>query len=91
MKYEVERQRLTNVECNTVAVVLDRQQGAEETAAQHGVTLTSLIPFRTLGLPLLKEVMHPAEWDVLTRYLADPDQFQTGEAQAEVRDLAGRL
>ena len=90
VKYEVERQGLSDVECKTVAVVLDRQQGAEETAAQHGVNLTSLIPFKTMGLPLLKDVMHPAEWDVLTKYLADPDQFQTKEAQAKVRDLAAK-
>jgi uridine monophosphate synthetase len=88
VKYEVERRGLSDVDCSTVAVVLDRQQGAEEAARLHGVTLASLIPFKDLGLPLLKDVMNPDEWDVLTRYLDDPDQFQTPEAQAEVKALA---
>jgi hypothetical protein len=32
--------------------------------------------------------MHPAEWDVLSRYLANPDHFQDVDVQREIRSLA---
>ncbi|MEW6112127.1 MAG: hypothetical protein AB1664_08365 [Thermodesulfobacteriota bacterium] len=87
VKHEVAKRGLERIECHTVAVVLDREQGAAEAAAQANVDLLSLVPFKSVGLPLLKNVMHPAEWDVLSRYLEDAAAFQNEEAQREVRSL----
>ena len=90
-EYEIRRRNLSDIECKTVAVVLDREQGGAQSAKQHGMTLLSLIPFRRLGLPLLKEVMHEVEYKALERYLDDPEYFQSKEAQEELRESASRV
>lgn len=89
IKVEADRRGIDEYDCSTVAVVLDRQQGAEETAANHDIRLLSLIPFNTVGLPLLQSVMEPGEYDVIRRYLDDPDHFQDAGVQEELRRMAG--
>ncbi|MBM3301745.1 MAG: hypothetical protein FJY85_17565, partial [Deltaproteobacteria bacterium] len=81
VRYEVQRRGVTDVQCNTVVVVLDREQGGQEAANRAGMRLLSLIPFKRLGLPLLQRVMAKTEWEILTRYLDDPGQFQSKEVQ----------
>lgn len=88
VRHEVTRQNLSSVECRTVAVVLDREQGGAGSAHDAGVKLLSLVPFKTVGLPLLQETMHSAEWDAISRYLEDPAQFQAAEVQADLARLA---
>jgi hypothetical protein len=65
-------------------VVLDREQGGLEAAAQANVRLLSLIPFKTVGLPLLKDVMAEPEWKVISQYLEDPVHFQNKSVQEDV-------
>lgn len=84
VNHEVRRRGLADVVCNKVAVVLDREQGGEEAARGQGIELLSLIPFKRVGLPLLEGVLHRTEWEVLTRYLQDPDYFQDKEVQAAI-------
>lgn len=88
VRYEIEKRRLGDVQCHTVAVVLDREQGGQEAADNAGIRLLSLIPFKTVGLPLLEGVMHPAEWEAITRYLNDPGCFQDAEVRTELAALA---
>jgi orotate phosphoribosyltransferase len=88
VKHEVGRRGLSNVECKKVVVVLDREQGGQEAAQKEGIELLSLIPFKTVGLPLLEGVMHRDEWEVISRYLNDPDYFQEKEVQAAVAKQA---
>lgn len=90
VKHEVAKRGLQDVQCHTVLVVLDREQGGQEAAKRAGVTLMSLIPFRTVGLPLLEGVMNKTEWETLTHYLDDPAHFQDTEVQTRVADLAAR-
>jgi len=59
-----------------------------EAARKEGVDLLSLVPFKTLGLPLLRGVMNRDEWNVLSRYLENPDHFQDADVQREIRSLA---
>ncbi len=54
VKYEIQRRGLSDIACKTVIVVLDREQGGMEAAAKADLELLSLIPFKTVGLPLLK-------------------------------------
>jgi orotate phosphoribosyltransferase len=89
VRYETDRRGLTDVECSTVIVVLDREQGGQEAAREAGIDLLSLIAFKTRGLPLLRDVMQPKEWDVVTRYLDDPAAFQDASAQEELQRMAG--
>jgi orotate phosphoribosyltransferase len=84
VKYEVRRRGLTDVSCDTVAVVLDREQGGQEAASRAGAHLLSLIPFKSVGLPLLKTVMNKTEWEVLSRYLDDPREFQDKNVQRQI-------
>jgi len=88
VKHEVKKRGLAEVECRTVTVVLDREQGGLEAAREQGVELLSLIPFKTLGLPLLEDVLHPKEWDILSRYLQEPDHFQDRKVQEDLARLA---
>ncbi|MCA1959432.1 MAG: hypothetical protein LDL33_01455 [Desulfomonile sp.] len=88
VRHEIARRDLIGVECRTVAVVLDREQGGAESAREADVKLLSLIPFKTVGLPLLKGTLHPAEWDAISRYLDDPAQFQVSEVRADLVRLA---
>lgn len=90
VKHEVQRRGLTDVSCDTVVVVLDREQGGAEAALKLGIRLLSLIPFKSVGLPLLKPVMHEAEWDILRRYLENPDEFQDRTIQEQIARRAAQ-
>jgi uridine monophosphate synthetase len=88
VRHEVRRRGLSDVTCRTIAVVLDREQGGAEAAGRADVRLLSLIPFKTEGLPLLKDLMHPAEWETITRYLEDAESFQNKDVQERTARLA---
>jgi orotate phosphoribosyltransferase len=86
--YEVQRRGLRDVECKTVIVALDREQGGAEAAKKAQLKLLSLIPFKTAGLPLLQDVMNKTEWETITHYLEDPNYFQNRDVQSRVAELA---
>jgi orotate phosphoribosyltransferase len=87
VKYEVNKKGLSDVDVRTVLVVLDREQGGQEAAQKENLRLLSVIPFKTVGLPLLKGVMHPTEWDVINRYLEEPAAFQNLSEQELIAKL----
>jgi orotate phosphoribosyltransferase len=76
IKHEIRRRGLKNVSCKKVLVIIDREQGATAAAQSAGFELISLIPFKTMGLGLLKGILDEAEWEVIGDYLNDPDAFQ---------------
>ncbi len=78
---EVEKRDLGGIECRDVAVVFDRQQGAAETAGEHGMRLHALVPFRSQGLHWLRAEMSDREIEVLTDYLQDASPYQAEEIQ----------
>jgi uridine monophosphate synthetase len=86
--YEANKRRKRDVQCSKVLVVLDREQGGRQAAQGKGIDLLSLIPFKTVGLPLLKDVMDPEEWDTIARYLEDPVQFQDEKIQMEIAKIS---
>lgn len=88
VKYEIQKRGLSDVECKTVIVALDREQGGKEAAAKANLDLLSLIPFKTAGLPLLEGVMNKEEWKTIAHYLEDPDYYQDKEVQERVAALA---
>lgn len=91
VKHEVQKRGLQDVQCRTVLVVLDREQGGQDAARRAGVDLLSLIPFKTIGLPLLEGVMNKTEWETLTHYLDDPAHFQDKGVQADIAQRAGKV
>ena len=88
VKYQVQKRGLRNVECRTVLVVLDREQGGQEAAQKEQIKLLSLIPFRTVGLPLLESVMAKTEWETISHYLREPSYFQEKAVQERLTGLA---
>ncbi|TFF67986.1 hypothetical protein EU520_01010 [Candidatus Thorarchaeota archaeon] len=73
---EVERRGLTNVRCDDIVVLVDRQQGARERAGKEGLRLHSVIDFVDEGLPLLEDSMGQEEYALLMQYLESPESFQ---------------
>ncbi len=88
VKYEIGKRQLSNINCKTVVVALDREQGGAEAAAKNGIELLSLIPFKSLGLALLEKEMDTAEWATLRHYLEDPEYFQSEQVQKELATVA---
>ena len=81
IKHEASVRGLKKVSCRTVVVILDREQGASEAAKATGFNIISLIPFKSMGLDLLKGTMHDSEWRVIKDYLNDPEAFQDRSVQ----------
>lgn len=88
VKYEAERRGLSNVRCENVVVLLDREQGAEEAAKKHGIGLHSLIPFLSRGIAWLEEFLSETEYSVITDYLSDPDKYQDKGVQTGLKNEA---
>jgi orotate phosphoribosyltransferase len=88
VKHEARTRGLSDVQCRTVAVVLDREQGGMQAALRADVNLLSLISFKTDGLPLLETVMNRTEWETLVHYLEDPQYFQDKEVQERIARLS---
>jgi len=84
VNYEIRKRALRGVERRNIAVVLDREQGGQEAAQATGMKLVSLIPFKTVGLPLLKNVMAQKEWEIITSYLDNPSSFQDLKVQEAI-------
>ncbi|MHA2432736.1 MAG: orotate phosphoribosyltransferase [Candidatus Thorarchaeota archaeon] len=76
---EIERRNIRNVSCNDIAVVIDRQQGAKERAGEFNLKLHSLIGLVDEGFPILRDVMSPQEYDLVTGYLVNPQEYPPPE------------
>ncbi|MGO8823073.1 MAG: orotate phosphoribosyltransferase [Desulfomonilaceae bacterium] len=76
IKHELQRRGLRNVSCRKVLVLIDREQGASDAARATGFEIVSLIPFKTMGLDLLRGILEKEEWKVIRDYLEDPEAFQ---------------
>ncbi len=64
-----------------VVVILDREQGASAAAEVSGFKIISLIPLKSMGLDLLRGIMHDSEWSVINDYLHNPEAFQDRSVQ----------
>ena len=67
LQIEAEK-RGKNIKCRHVAVIIDRQQGAEEIARQHGIELHSLIKFKE-AIEWIKDEMDEKEYETIVKYL----------------------
>ncbi len=73
---EVKRRGIDDITCDDIAVIVDRQQGAQALATQEGMELHSLIEFADEGLPLIKHLMPEEEYNLIIGYLKDPKSHQ---------------
>lgn len=90
LRHEISKRNVPDVICSTIAVVIDREQGGEKAAETIGVKLLRLIPFKTAGIAMLRNYMHPLEWDVIQRYLEDPAGFQDPQVQQQIEQMCPR-
>ena len=74
LEMEAERKG-KEIECSHVAVVIDRQQGAEEIARQHGIKLHALIKFKD-AMEWLRDEMAEDEYETIMDYLDEPEKYQ---------------
>lgn len=77
-----------DVRCRTVCVVVNRLQLSRGELKNQGVDLYSLVDFTLDSLPDLKSNFHQIEYDVISRYLEDPAEFQSERARKEVALLS---
>ncbi len=68
---EVSRRGLQDVRCDDVAVIIDREQGASQRAQEAGIHLHTLIRFASEGLPMIRDVMDPSEYSIISEYLGE--------------------
>jgi len=88
VEFEIRRRGLKDVICKDVAVVVDREQGASDIAAQNGIALHALAGFVSEAVEWLAGKMAPLELDVIRKYLQASDLFQKDEIRAELREMA---
>jgi orotate phosphoribosyltransferase len=86
ISYEAEKRGLT-IECTDVVVLIDREQGAADVASKHGISLHSLIPFKSKGIEWLRSALSTNEYEVITDYLRDEKSFQNAAVQNELREI----
>ncbi|RLG16240.1 hypothetical protein DRN69_01305 [Candidatus Pacearchaeota archaeon] len=87
-EYEVERQGMKGVSIDHVAVVMDREQGAEGEAKKHGMQLHALIRFKSEGLSWIKDIMYPKDYEIITDYLEDSSKYQDPDFRKKILDEA---
>lgn len=82
------KRRNVKADSKTIIVLLDREQGAKEMAAQHGLELYSLIPFRTKGIHWLKDKLTNIEYETITGYLSDFNNYQDATVRESLKKAA---
>lgn len=88
-EHHLQINRIQNVRHDDVGVLIDYQldEGVLQ-AAQAGFSVYSFIPFRTVGIHLLKGDLTNLEFDVISDFLEDPRKYQDPELQQHLRQLA---
>jgi len=76
IQQEIKKHKIKGINCSTIAVVLDREQGASEIASNKNISLHSLIRFKSQALPFLAEKMADKELQVINDYLQNPRKYQ---------------
>ncbi len=90
LRLEMIRRKISDFKTKGVAVIVDREQGAQEEAARLGIALIPLLRFRSQCLGFLAEVASSEELETISEYLSTPEAFQSTDRQEYLRDLAQR-
>jgi len=81
------KKRNINVSCRDVAVLIDREQGAEAVAQKSGIALHSLIPLQSKGLDWLQGYLTKFEYEIISDYLVQPEKYQDSKIQSKLKDF----
>jgi len=85
LKEEAKRRKVSDqIACNNIIVLVDREQGAKERAANLKINLHSVIPFKSKGIEWLKERISPLEYETIKKYLERPSGFQEESVKGEL-------
>lgn len=88
LEIEMRRRNLAGVEVAAVAVLVDRGRTAERRARELGIRFARLVGLEEEGLDMLQDVVGARELEVIRRYVADPDPFQSEAMQRSLREEA---
>ncbi len=69
---ELKKRDISDVSVDDIAVIIDRQQGAQERAKDLNIRLHSLIDLVDEGLPLIQDSMSEEEYQIVSEYLTNP-------------------
>ncbi len=69
------KRRGKDIKCKHVAVIIDRQQGAEKIARKYGIKLHALIKFKD-AIEWIKDEMESKEYEIIVRYLENPEKYE---------------
>jgi len=69
---EMKKREIYDVSVDDIAVIIDRQQGAQERAKDLNIRLHSLIDLIDEGLPAIKDSMSEEEYQIVSEYLSNP-------------------
>jgi orotate phosphoribosyltransferase len=83
IRQEAEKRKL-RLDCQDVAVLVDRGLDAEQRLARYGVRLHSLIPLQSKGLEWLEGKLGAPELETMRAYLRNPAPFQNEESRAKI-------
>ncbi len=72
------------VKCDNVAVIVDREQGGKEELKKQGISLCSLVPFKSKGILWLKDRMESSSFELINDYLKDPKKYQDQRIRQEI-------
>lgn len=84
------KRRNIDAKSNKILVLLDREQGAQKTAAENGLELFSLIPFKTKGVKWLKGRFTSLEYEVTSDYLLNSDKYQNETIQNNLKNQTNK-
>ncbi len=90
VRYVAER-RGVQISCNSSLVVFDREQGAQEVAEKEGMSLRSLIKFKSQALDWLQQEMKSEERALIIDYLNDTGKYQNRDVQREALERARKF
>ena len=69
---EVKKRGISDVTVDDIAVIVDRQQGAQQRANELNIRLHSLIDLVDEGLPSIRDAMTEEEYKIVSEYLSEP-------------------
>jgi uridine monophosphate synthetase len=88
VEQEAKQRGITDLTIKDIVVLIDREQGGAQKAAELGYNLHALIPFASKGLDWLQDSLHPIEYETISSYLQNPEAYQDKEVQTGLTDIA---
>jgi len=83
IEHEAEK-REKKICCNSVAVIIDREQGGKEILKDRGIECHSIIPFKSKGIHWLKDVIDIKEYELILDYYENEEKYQNEDYRKRI-------